>query len=150
MPSDKFDRSITVARPIGECWEVLTDVQRVAGWVDVVNEVAEVAPMERYDAVLTDSFGPFNLHADVAVDVIDVEDGRSIRFKGSGKDRQVNTSITVEATLDLSEEGGGTVVHAYGSWHVLGTVATMGGGTIRKKADKIVDEFFAAAEAALA
>ena len=149
MPSDKFDRSMTVARPIGECWEVLTDVQRVAGWVDVVNTVTEVAAMERYEAVLTDSFGPFNLNADIAVDVTDVEEGRSLRFKGSGKDRQVNTSITVDATLDLSEADGMTVVHAHGSWHVLGTVATMGGGTIRKKADKIVDEFFAAAEEAL-
>ncbi len=33
---------------------------------------------------------------------------------------------------------------------MLGTVATMGGGTISKKANKIVDEFFAAAEEALA
>lgn len=149
MPSDRFDHSIRVERPARECWEVLTDVNRVAGWVAVVSDVAEVAPMQRYDAVLTDSFGPFNLHADVSIEVVDIDEGRSIHFKGSGKDRQVNTSITVDATLDLSEEDGGTVVHAYGSWHVLGTVATMGGGTIRKKADKIVHEFFAAAESAL-
>ena len=149
MPSDRFDRSIRVNRPAKDCWQVLTDVQRVAGWVSVVSHVDEVAVLEKYAAVLTDSFGPFNLNADVVVDVLDVQDGRSIHFKGSGKDRQVKTSISVEARLELSEEPEGTVVRAHGSWHVLGTVATMGGGTIRKKADKIVDEFFAAAEAAL-
>ncbi len=149
MPSDKFDRSMKVSRSIDHCWSVLTDVETVAGWVDVVNTVTEVAPMERYEAVLTDSFGPFNLHADIGVDVTGVEEGRTLTFKGSGKDRQVNTSISVAATLDLSEEDGQTVVHAHGTWHVLGTVATMGGGTIRKKADKIVDDFFSAAEAAL-
>lgn len=149
MPSDKFDRSIRVKRPVAECWEVLTDVHRVAGWVTVVGEVEEVAELEEYEAVLTDSFGPFNLHADVKIDVLDVEEGRSIHFKGSGKDRQVNTSISVDARLDLAEDGDGTMIHAYGSWNVLGTVATMGGGTIRSKADKIVEEFFSAAEAEL-
>ncbi len=128
---------------------MLTDVQRVAGWVSVVNHVDEIVPMEKYAAVLTDSFGPFNLNADIAVDVLDVEEGTSIHFKGSGKDRQVSTNITVEARLELSADADGTMIHAHGSWHVLGTVATMGGGTIRKKAEKIVDEFFAAAEAAL-
>ena len=150
MPSDKFDRSIRVSRPTNECWDVLTDVQRVGGWVSVVSRVDEIAPMAEYAAVLTDSFGPFSLHADVAVKVLDVEEGRSIHFKGSGKDRQVSTSITVEAHLELVEEPGGTLIQTHGSWHVLGTVATMGGGTIRKKAEKIVDEFFAAAEKALA
>ncbi len=124
-------------------------MHRVAGWVTVVGEVEEVSELEEYKAVLTDSFGPFNLHADVKVDVLDVEEGRSIHFKGSGKDRQVNTSISVDARLDLAEEGEGTVIHAHGSWNVLGTVATMGTGTIRSKADKIVEEFFSAAEAEL-
>ena len=150
MPSDTFDRSIRVSRSPADCWTVLTDVQRVAGWVSVVNKVDEIAALEKYAAVLTDSFGPFNLHADLTVDVIEVQDGRSIHFKGSGKDRQVSTSISVEAKLELFPEGRGTMIHAHGSWQVIGTVATMGGGTIRKKADKIVDEFFAAAEGALA
>ena len=150
MPSDTFDRSIRVKRPAEECWKVLTDVQRVAGWVSVVNHVDEIAAMEKYAAVLTDSFGPFHLNADVTVDVLDVEEGTSIHFKGSGKDRQVSTNITVEARLEVSEDSDGTVIRTHGSWHVLGTVATMGGGTIRKKADKIVDEFFAAVERELA
>lgn len=129
---------------------MLTDVQRVAGWVSVVSHVDEIVAMEKYAAVLTDSFGPFKLNADVAVDVLNVEEGTSIHFKGSGKDRQVSTHITVEARLELSSDSEGTMIRAHGSWHVLGTVATMGGGTIRKKADKIVDEFFAAAERELA
>lgn len=150
MPSNNFDRSIRVNRSADECWQVLTDVSRVAGWVSVVSHVDEIVPLEKYAAVLTDSFGPFKLNADITVDVLDVVEGRSIHFKCSGSDRQVKTSISVEARLELSEEPPGTVIRAHGSWHVLGTVATMGGGTIQKKADKIVDEFFAAAERELA
>jgi len=149
MPSDTFDRSLRVDRSPEECWQVLTDVQRVAGWVTVASDVSEIEPLEEYSAVLSDSFGPFNLNADIGVEVLDVEEGRSIHFKGSGQDRQVKTNISVEAWMELEPEEDGTVIHVHGSWNVLGTVATMGGGTIRKKADKIVDEFFAAAETEL-
>ena len=149
MPSDTFDRSLRVGRSAEDCWQVLTDVQRVAGWVSVVADLSEIEPLSEYSAVLADSFGPFTLKADIGVQVLDVEEGKSIHFKGSGKDRQVKTNISVEAWLELDPEESGTTIHVHGSWNVLGTVATMGGGTISKKANKIVDEFFAAAEEAL-
>ena len=149
MPSDKFERSLRVSRSPDECWEVLTDVHRVAGWVTVVGSVEEVERLAKYEAVLSDSFGPFNLHADVSVDVVELDEGHSIRFKGSGKDRQIGTSISVDARMELQPEDGGTQIGVAGTWNVIGTVATMGTGTIRKKADTIVDEFFSAAEAEL-
>ncbi|GMQ85292.1 MAG: hypothetical protein BMS9Abin07_0858 [Acidimicrobiia bacterium] len=149
MPSNTFDRSLRVGRSAEDCWQVLTDVQRVAGWVSVVSNVDEIEPLSTYSAVLTDSFGPFSLNADIGVEVLDVEQDRSIHFKGSGKDRQVRTSITLEAWMELEPEESGTTIHVHGKWNVLGTVATMGGGTISKKADNIVDEFFVAAKAEL-
>jgi carbon monoxide dehydrogenase subunit G len=121
----------------------------VAEWVTVVGDVEEIERLSSYQAVLSDSFGPFNLNADVAVEVIELDEGRSIRFKGAGKDRSVGTSISVDARMALEPDGSGTLIDVAGSWNVIGTVATMGGGTIRKKADAIVDEFFETAEAEL-
>lgn len=146
MPSGTFERSLRVPRPAADCWAVLTDVERVAGWVSVVGSVDEIEPLDRYQVVLTDSFGPFNLNADVGVDVLDVEEGRAIHLKGSGRDRQVKTSISVDARMELEEHGDDTEIRVHGTWNVLGTVATMGGGTIRSKADKIIEEFFSSAE----
>ena len=149
MPSDRFERSLRVSRSPEECWQVLTDVQRVAEWVTVVGDVTEIERLANYQAVLSDSFGPFNLNADVAVEVIELDEGNSIRFMGGGKDRSVGTSISVDARMALQPDGTGTIIAVDGSWNVIGTVATMGGGTIRKKADAIVDEFFTTAEAEL-
>ncbi len=149
MPSDQFERSLRVGRSPEECWQVLTDVQRVADWVTVIGSVEEIEPLSKYEAVLSDSFGPFNLNADVKVDVIELDEGHSIRFKGGGKDRSVGTSISVDARMAVERDGAGTLIEVAGSWNVIGTVATMGGGTIRKKADAIVDEFFETAEAEL-
>ena len=150
MPSANFERTLAVTSSPEECWKVLTDVAQVAGWVTVVGEVQEVAPLDSYQAVLTDRFGPFQLNADVEVKVVDVEEGRRIRFKARGSDRQVGTNITVDAEMALeTDDSGTTKICISGTYGVVGTVATMGAGTIRKKADTIVEEFFAAAERVL-
>jgi carbon monoxide dehydrogenase subunit G len=149
MPSAQFDRSLEVLSSPGECWKVITDVQRVADWVSVVGTVEEVEPLSRYTAVLEDSFGPFKLRADLDVEVTEFVEHKSIRFVCSGQDRQVGTTIGVDARMALQPSGSGTLIRVDGSYQVLGSVATMGGSTIRKKADTIIEEFFAAAEDAL-
>lgn len=138
-----------MSRPAPECWGVLTDVSQVARWVSVVGEVRELEHLSRYEVVLHDEFGPFKLNADLTVEVTDVEEGRSIRFVANGSDRQVSTNISVNARLTLVPSESGTSIEVEGRWTVLGTVATMGGGTIRKKADTIVEEFFTSAAATL-
>lgn len=149
MPSADFARSLEVNRSAEECWDVLTDVSQVAAWVSVVGEVRELDHLSRYEVVLHDEFGPFKLNADLTVEVTDVDAGRSIRFHAKGVDRQVSTNISVEARLTLVAADTGTAIEVEGRWTVLGTVATMGAGTIRKKADAIVEEFFTAASATL-
>lgn len=125
---------------------MLTDVSRIAGWVTVVGEVREIERLQRYEAVLHDELGPFKLNADLDIAVTDLDEGRSIRFTAKGTDRQVSTSISVDACLSLAPgDRGHTAIEVEGRWTVLGTVATMGSGTIRKKADTIMEEFFTAA-----
>jgi uncharacterized protein len=149
VPSADFARSLEVNRPAEDCWGVLTDVSQVAGWVSVVGEVRELEYLSQYEVVLHDEFGPFKLNADLNVEVTDVDEGRSIRFLANGADRQVSTNISVNARLTLVPAATGTSIEVEGRWTVLGTVATMGAGTIRKKADTIVEEFFTSAAAAL-
>ena len=149
MPSAEFSQSLQVQSSLEDCWNVITDAQQVAGWVSVVNTVVEVEPLETYTAVLEDSFGPFKLHADIKVRVTELVDRKSIRFEGNGQDRAVGTTIGVDARMELEPSEGGTVIRVEGKYQVLGSVATMGGSTIRKKADTIIEEFFAAVDKAL-
>ena len=120
-------------------------MNRVAKWVTVVGEVSELEHLRAYSAVLEDQFGPFKLKADLDIQVTDLDEGKSIAFKAKGQDRQVSTTIIVDANLSLQPTGTGTEISVKGKWNVIGTVATMGSGTIRKKADMIMDEFFTAA-----
>lgn len=55
----------------------------------------------------------------------------------------MDSRIAVSAVLALSEDSnGGTAIEVEGSYQVTGRVAGMGGGVIRKKAERILGEFF--------
>lgn len=144
MPSGQLSRKLDVAVSPSECWSVLTDVHRVAGWVSIAHEVEEVERLESYSVVLRDKFGPFRLNADMDVEVTDVETEKRIRFRGTGTDRSVGTTISVDASMELTPTDEGTSIQVEGSYQVVGTVASMGSSTIKKKADTIVEEFFEA------
>ena len=146
MPSGQLSRRLEVGSSPSECWSVLTDVHRIAGWVTIADDVTEIERLKSYTVVLQDKFGPFKLHADMDVEVTDVDTEKGIHFRGSGTDRSVGTTISVDASMELTPTGGGTSIQVEGSYQVVGTVASMGASTIKKKADTIVEEFFAAAE----
>lgn len=150
MPSGQLSRKLEVSSSPSECWSVLTDVHRIAGWVSIAHDVSEIERLKSYTVVLQDKFGPFKLHADMDVEVTDVDTEKRIHFRGSGTDRSVGTTISVDASMELTPTDGGTSIQIEGSYQVVGTVASMGSSTIKKKADTIVEEFFEAAETELA
>lgn len=146
MATEQFSRELTVAADAGRAWQVLTDVETLAGWVGIIHEVRELRRLEKYTAVLQDRVGPFKLRADLDITANVVEDGRLIEIEASGRDRAVDSRIGVSASLRLGEADGVTTVAVDGSYQVTGKVASMGGGVIRKKADRLMGDFFTKAE----
>ena len=140
-----FSRQLTVAADTETAWTTLTDVPRLVQWVSIVDDAKELAPLEKYTAILMDRLGPFKLRADLDISVSEVEAGRHIRVRAAGEDRQVSSRIGIDAVLTLERsaaEGGGTEVRVEGSYEVVGKVATLGAGMIKQKASKTLDEFF--------
>lgn len=150
MPTVDFARTLSVGSSQEEVWAVVTDVDRVAGWVSVLGAVEELQPLSAYRATLTDRLGPFRLSADLEIDVVEAVMNESIRFVADGEDRQVSSRIQIEALLALSSEGDRTNVNVEGRYEVTGRVATLGASMIKAKGDKILDEFFQAATRELA
>jgi carbon monoxide dehydrogenase subunit G len=135
-------RTVHIAAPAEAVWTTLLDFQRVASWLAVVRDLREVEPKRRYTTLLEDRVGPFAMRADLAVDVDIDEAERRMRVAGSGEDRQIASRIS--ATLDLavvpSEAGSDVVVK--GRYEITGRIATLGAGAIRKKGDKVLEDFF--------
>lgn len=136
-------RTVRVAARPDAAWAVLLDVQRVASWLTVVRDVKELEPLRRYTTVLEDRVGPFAMRADLAIDVAADEAARRLHVSGSGEDRQVASRIS--ATLDLAvvPQGEGSDIVVSGRYEITGRIATLGAGAIRKKGDKVLEDFFA-------
>lgn len=150
MASMSFERELLVRSDPDTCWAVVTDVPRLVSWVTILDEAEELAPLDRYRAVLMDRMGPFKLRADLDIAVSEVDVARHIRVRASGEDRQVSSRIGVDAVLALAPDGDRqTRIRVTGNYEVVGRVAGLGAGMIKQKAAKIIDEFFTHAAADL-
>ena len=122
----------------------------LVSWAGIVEDAVEVEPLAKYTAVLMDRLGPFKLRADLDIDIFDVVVGESLSGKATGEDRQVGSRLLIEGSVALRpREPFGSIVTVRGVYEVTGRVAAMGSGTINKKAEKIMNEFFATAASAL-
>jgi carbon monoxide dehydrogenase subunit G len=150
MPRSEFGRELTVSATPADAWATLIDVPVLVSWISVLEQAEEQAHLENYTAVLLDRLGPFKLRADLAITLSEVRTEEHVTVHAEGEDRQVGSRLVVDATLDLEPAAdGGTTVRVNGVYEVTGKVAAMGGGTINKKAEKIIGEFFANAEKVL-
>jgi carbon monoxide dehydrogenase subunit G len=144
----EFEETVRLAAGREAVWATVSDIPSVLSWISIVGAAEEVGP-DRYRALLEDRLGPFKLRADLDIAVQEREEGRLVRARGEGEDRQIGSRLIIEVMLALSEQDGATSVDVRGSYEVTGRPAALGAGSIRKKAGRILDEFFRSAERAL-
>ncbi len=137
-----FAKTIQLSATPTAVWDALGDVRRVASWLSVVRDVKDVDPPRRYSALLEDRLGPFAMRADLDVKVDADADARAMHVGAAGEDRQVGSRISATIDLAIEPRDGGTFLTAAGRFEITGRVATLGSGPIRKKGDKVLDEFF--------
>ena len=125
-------------------WNAVLDFHRVASWLSIVREVRDVEPPHRYAALLEDRLGPFAMRADLDL-TVDIREDRRLKVSASGEDRQVASRIAATIELAVDPDGAGTSLGVIGRYEVTGKVATLGAGAIRKKGDRILEEFFESA-----
>jgi carbon monoxide dehydrogenase subunit G len=136
-----FTKTIQLTTSPSVVWDALLDVRRVASWLSIVRDVRDVDPPRHYTALLEDRLGPFAMRADLEV-AVEAGVDRRMHVAAAGEDRQVASRIS--ATIDLAVEPHAeeTVVTVTGRYEITGRIATLGSGAIRKKGDKILEEFF--------
>lgn len=145
----EFEETVRLAADRESVWRTVSDIPAVLSWISIVGAVEAVEPDRRYRAVLEDRLGPFKLRADLDIAVEEREEGRRVRARGDGEDRQIGSRLIVEVVLELAQDDATTRVDVRGSYEVTGRPATLGAGSIRKKASRVLSEFFASAERAL-
>ena len=136
-----FTKTIRLDASPDAVWAAVRDVHRVASWLSIVREVRDVDPPRRYAALLEDRLGPFAMRADLDV-TVETSEPRRLKVSTAGEDRQVASRIAATIDLAIEPDGAGTSLNVTGKYEVTGRVATLGASAIRKKGDRILDEFF--------
>ena len=92
--------------------------------------------------MLEDRVGPFAMRADLAIDVNVDAPARTLHVSGAGEDRQIASRISAALDVRVIPEASGSSVDVKGRYEITGRVATLGAGAIRKKGDKVLEDFF--------
>jgi carbon monoxide dehydrogenase subunit G len=137
----EFAKTIALDASPELVWKAVLDFHRVASWLSIVREVRDVDPPRRYAALLEDRVGPFAMRADLDL-TVETGEGRRLKVVAGGEDRQVASRISATIELTVSSRDEGTALDVKGRYEVTGKVATLGAGAIRKKGDRILQEFF--------
>src|SRR6185503_20051098 len=135
-------RTVRIAASPERAWSVLLDFPRVASWLKVVHDLHEVEPKRRYTTMLEDRVGPFAMRADLAIDVRVEDAARTLHVSGSGEDRQIASRISASLDVRVIPQDPGSSVDVKGRYEITGRVATLGAGAIRKKGEKVLEDFF--------
>lgn len=150
MALEKFERTVDLGSDIERCWLVLTDVEGLVSWVEILHSAREVERLRSYTAVLESKVGPFNLRADLSISVDVMKEGTVVAVTATGRDRAINSQIDIEGQLRLAQlPDGGTSLSVSGKYQVTGRATSLGVGIVRKKGDTAVNQFVAGAERAL-
>ena len=147
MPREAINSEISVPASPEKAWKTMTDVPTLVSWVALLKDAQTISELEKYTAVLQDKIGMFSMKADLDITVAEYSEPDFITVHASGEDRQVASRIAVEVTVRLvPTDDGGTLVSVKGTYEVSGRVATLGSGTIKKKADRVLNDFFTSME----
>ena len=139
----EFARTIRLTAAPATVWDAMNDVRRVASWLSIVRDVKDIDPPRRYSALLEDRLGPFAMRADLEVTVEADPERRWMHVAAAGEDRQVASRISATIELSLEPREAGTGLTVSGRYEITGRIATLGSGPIRKKGDKVLEQFFA-------
>ena len=147
----RFEKRIEVQASPDEAWALLWEVDRLARCLPGCKEVQELEPRKKYAAVIEQRVGQFKTRFKMTVDVVEMEERRSVRLASKGEGKLLGASTRGELEVKLEPTPSGGVVLAVGAdIQIVGKIAVFGQAIVRCKAKQIMDGFGEALAAELA
>jgi len=145
----RFENQIAISAPQEEVWRFLWDVDRFIACVPGCKGAKTVAEGKIYTATMEERVGPFRVEFPLRIEVLQSEAMSFIKVQASGNDSKVGSRMKVELEVHLKGDGSGTTLSFVASVDILGKLAALGHGIIKRKADQVMQEFAQAVKKAL-
>lgn len=145
----KFEKEVEISAPREKVWNFIWDVDRFIACVPGCTEAKTVEAGKRYAATMVEKVGPFRVEFPTTIEVLEREELSRIKALASGADNKIGSRMKLELEVHLREHNGKTVLAFIAAVDILGKLAALGHGIIKRKADQVLDEFAHAVKARL-
>ena len=140
----QFEKSVDIQAPKEKVWNFIWDVDRFIACVPGCKEAKTVEPGKKYTATMVEKVGPFKVEFPTTIEVLEREELSHIKAQASGADNKIGSRMKIDLDVRLAGEGEKTNVSFIAGVDILGKLAALGHGIIKRKADQVLDEFAAA------
>jgi carbon monoxide dehydrogenase subunit G len=137
----QFEKEVEISAPRQKVWNFIWDVDRFIACVPGCKEAATLEPGKRYAATMVEKVGPFRVEFPTTIEVLEREDLTRIKAQASGADNKIGGRMKISLDVNLRERGDKTVLGFVAGVDILGKLAALGHGIIKRKADQVLDEF---------
>lgn len=137
----RFDKEVEISAPREKVWQFIWDVDRFIACVPSCREAKTIEEGRLYSATMVEKVGPFRVEFPTTIEVLEKEDLKRIKAQASGADNKIGSRMKIELDVTLGERGNKTLLSFGANVDILGKLAALGHGIIKRRADQVLDEF---------
>ena len=137
----QFEKEVEILAPREKVWNFIWDVNRFIACVPGCKEAKTIEEGKKYSATMIEKVGPFKVEFPTSIEVIERQELTHIKAQASGADNKIGSRMKLDLDVNLREQDGKTIVNFVAGVDILGKLAALGHGIIKRKADQVLDEF---------
>jgi uncharacterized protein len=137
----QFEKQVEIEVPREKVWNFIWDVDQFISCVPGCKEARTIEEGKRYSATMVEKVGPFKVEFPTTIEVLEREELSRIKAQASGADNKIGSRMKLDLEVKLREENNKTVLQFVAGVDILGKLAALGHGIIKRKADQVLDEF---------
>lgn len=137
----QFQKEIEITAPREKVWQFIWDVDRFISCVPGCKDAKTLEEGRRYAATMVEKVGPFKVEFPTTIEVIEREELSHIKAQASGADNKIGSRMKVDLDVNLRAHDNKTILTFVAGVDILGKLAALGHGIIKRKADQVLDEF---------
>ena len=137
----QFEKEVEILAPREKVWNFIWDVNRFIACVPGCKEAKTIEEGKKYSATMIEKVGPFKVEFPTSIEVLERQELTHIKAQASGADNKIGSRMKLDLDVNLREQDGKTIVKFVAGVDILGKLAALGHGIIKRKADQVLDEF---------
>lgn len=137
----QFEKEVEILAPREKVWNFIWDVNRFIACVPGCKEAKTIEEGKKYSATMIEKVGPFKVEFPTTIEVLERQELTHIKAQASGADNKIGSRMKLDLDVNLREQDGKTIIKFVAGVDILGKLAALGHGIIKRKADQVLDEF---------